>query len=94
MERHHEVALLQVLDEVYLTGAACIRWDYMYLWFNAERLNKNSYRELNRRWEELCTLTYGYVDAPPLEVLSGKHTLTIRRAPFDGEAYEPLTNWT
>ena len=94
MERHHEVALSQALDEIYLDGATCIRLDHLYIWFNAARLNKNSYRELIRRWEELCTLTYGRAESPLLEVLSLKHTLTIRRAAFEGETLAPLTDWT
>ena len=94
MERHHEVALQQALDQVYLEGATCIRWDHLYLWFKAERLNKNSYRDINDRWKELCTLTYRNATAPPLDVLSLKHTVTLRRAAFDGEAWAQLEDWT
>ena len=90
MERHHEVALQQALDQVYLEGATCIRWDHLYHWFKAERLNRVSYRQINDRWIELCTETYGHAAAPPLEVLSLKYTLTIRRAAFEGQIWAPL----
>lgn len=93
MERHHEVAMQQALDKVYLEGAACIRWDYLYLWFNAARLNKGSYRELHKRWDEVCTITHGLAAAPELSVLNGTYTLTLMRGAFPNETIEPLANW-
>jgi hypothetical protein len=95
MERHHEAQLHQALDQLYIEGVTCIRWDQIYLWFNADRLSKGAYRELIRRWEELCT-TYGHDNAPTLEVFhySGKPTLTLLRTPFDKEEKrEALSNW-
>lgn len=96
MERHHEMELATALDRLYLEGATSIPWDQLYLWFNAERLNKGSYRDLLRRWEELCTVTYRHNSAPKLSVLhgNGKSTLTLLREPFDGERRVSLIDWT
>lgn len=94
IERQHEVALCNALDQIYLEGATCIRWDYLYLWFKAQRLNKNAYREINNRWIELCTLTYGHPDSPALEALALEHTLTLRRGTFEGETIVALADWT
>ena len=94
IERQHEVALYNALDQLYLEGATCIRWDHLYLWFKAKRLNKNAYREINKRWTELCTLTYDHPEAPVLEVLALEHTLTLRRSAFENESIVALTDWT
>lgn len=92
MDRHHEAALLQALDTLYLEGATAIRWDHFYLWFNAQRLSKSAFREVQMRWEELCS-RQGY-EPPVLHLLNGKQTCTIIRAPFDGEDFQPLMDLT
>lgn len=94
IERQHEVALYNALDQLYLEGATCIRWDHLYLWFKAKRLNKNAFREIRKRWSELCTLTYEKTSAPALEGLALDHTLTLRRAAFEGEEIADFADWT
>jgi hypothetical protein len=95
MERHHEMQLSIALDRLYLEGATSIRWDHLYHWFKAQRLGKGSYRDIQRRWEELCTITYGHKSAPELTVLQWKDkpTLTLMRKPFSGEGNEPFSDW-
>jgi hypothetical protein len=96
MERHHEMQLSNALDQLYLEGATSIRWDHLYLWFKATRLGRGSYRDILRRWEELCTMEYGYASAPELTVLQWKDkpTLTLMRKPFPGESSESFSDWT
>lgn len=96
MERHHEDQLNGALDQLYLEGTTSIRWDLLYLWFNADRLSKACFREIIRRWEELCTLTHGHVSAPQLLVLNWKDkpTLTLIRKPIDNrEELLLLSKW-
>ena len=69
MLKRHDAALDRALDRLYLEGSVAISWDDLYLWFNADRLGKNAYREILRRWEELCTITYAHADAPKLYIL-------------------------
>lgn len=86
MQRHHDADLDRALDRLYLEGAVSIPWDHVYLWFNADRLGKGAYRELQRRWEELCTTTYDHSEAPDLSILeSNTNLLTIFRKPFKGQ---------
>lgn len=97
MERHHESALSDALDKLYLEGAISIPWYRVYLWFNATRLSKSAYREILARWEDLCTEKHGYDTAPELYVIDakGRHSLNIRREMFESEeALVPLSNWT
>ncbi len=96
MQRHHDADLYRALDRLYLEGAVSIPWDYLYLWFNTARLGKGAYRELQSRWEELCTTTYAESEAPELSVLKSKTSfMTIFRKPFNGEEEViPLAEWT
>lgn len=95
MLKHHDAELDRALDRLYLEGAVSIPWDYLYMWFNADRLGKGAHRDILRRWEELCTITYGYSSAPTLSILQGKnHLLTILREPFKGEAIIPFVSRT
>ena len=96
MQRHHDADLDRALDQLYLEGAVSIPWDYLYLWFNTDRLGKKSYRELQSRWEELCKTTYDESEAPELSILkSNTSILTIFRKPFRGEEEViSLADWT
>ena len=95
MERRHEDQLINALDQLYLDGVISIRWDQIYLWLQAQRLGKASYREIIRRWEDLCTSTYGHASAPELLVFhwKDKPTLTLIRKPFDDEKQLPFSEW-
>ena len=97
MTRHHEVALYTALDRLYLEGAVAIQWEQLYLWFDAERLGRGAYRELQQVWEEVCT-KYGHTNAPELKILKSRSTIYLRlfRDPLDGpeqEAIVPLKEW-
>src|SRR5438309_1592865 len=95
MERHHEVQINSALEQLYLEGATSIRWDQLYLWFNAHRLSKTSFREIIRRWNELCAL-YGHPSAPELMVFHwpDKPTLTLIRKPISNkEKIQLLSKW-
>lgn len=93
MEQHHEVALDLAMDELYLQGATSILKDRLYLWFNAERLNKGAYRFIIRRWEKLCE-RYEHDEVPELSVLEFQgSTLNIRRGTFEGEKILPMADW-
>jgi hypothetical protein len=96
MRRHHEVALEQALDELYLHGATSIRWEHLYCWFNATRLGRNAYREIISRWEELCAY-YDHKEVPKLTVLyyEGCPALNLRREAFvtEDEGIPELAEW-
>ena len=96
MRRHHDADLDRALDQLYLEGAMSIPWDHVYLWFNADRLGKGAYRELQKRWEDLCINIYKHSVAPELSILeSNTHLLTIFRKPFKGqEKVIPLSKRT
>ena len=85
MQRHHEMALMQAFDQLYLEGATAIRWDYLYMWSGQKRLTKGVYREISLRWEELCHQVDSDKAVPQLTVLSTTFTLTLTREPHDNE---------
>ena len=88
MERHHEVALMQALDLLYLTGTTSILWGQLYLWFKAERLGKNAYRTILSRWEDLCVEVYKQTEAPSIDALVTPAYLTLVRRAFGGSKEE------
>jgi hypothetical protein len=95
MERHHEAALLNALDDLYLDGFTVVRWDHMYMWFNAQRIGKGAYREIQSRWEELCSKR-GFDPAPVLKVIdyNKRPTLLLTRDLFPNETMRPLLELT
>lgn len=97
MLKHHDAELDRALDRLYVQGAVAILWIDLYLWFNAHRLSKGAYREILRRWKELCTVTYGYSKAPKLSILkTSMPYLIIYRDVFkeDDEEIMPFEAWT
>jgi hypothetical protein len=95
MQRHHEVEMMAALDELYLRGATSIRWEQLYLWFDADRLSKNAYRQIAAKWEELTVEAYGLKEAPAISVFPMSVWLTLTRAPI-GESKEKwvaLSDW-
>ena len=97
MEKRHEMDLDRALERLALQGAVSIPWDELYFWFNADRLGKTAYREIIRRWEDLCLETWKYSKAPGLSVLRTHNSLlTLLREPFKEEDEEivPLASWT
>lgn len=94
-QKHHQAELSTILDRLYLDGAVSLPWSQVYLWFNAERLGKGSYRTIRDRWNELCVEIYGHETAPDVIVLeSDQSRLNLRREPFDGERLVRLEDWT
>src|SRR5256885_16377818 len=96
MERRNEADLERALDRLALQGSVSIPWDELYIWFNANRLGKTAYREINRRWEVLCLETSEYSKAPQLSVFKTHNSLlTILREPFKEEDEEIvlLSSW-
>lgn len=85
MQRRHEEDLDRALDRLYLEGAVSIPWDYLYHWFNADRLGKGAYGGLQRRWVELCKMADTRTEAPELSLLETNTSLTIFRKPFKGQ---------
>jgi hypothetical protein len=96
MQRHHEMALSQMLDELYLEGAASILEDQLYMWFNVYRLSKKTvYKEILKRWEELCAIyDHAKNDVPKLRILdSDTSKLLIFRDLFkEGEKWISLND--
>jgi hypothetical protein len=93
MLKHHDAALASALERLYLGGAVSVPWDDLYMWFNVERLTKTVHREIQERWEELCTY-YGHTHAPELSILQADHAfpyaLRIVRKLFKDEKLVPF----
>ncbi len=95
MLKHHDADLDRFLDRLAVEGAVAIPYPQLYLMFNAERLNKNAYREILRRWEDLCKVTFEYSSAPKLTLIHTETTFTIFREAFkeDSEKITPFEDW-
>lgn len=92
MNPRFDVRLQAVLEQLYLDAVATVRWEDLYMWFDAKRLNKRAYRFILQRWDEFCA-DRGYPAAPKVLALSGT-VLALRRAKFDDEAaWEELASW-
>jgi hypothetical protein len=93
MHPRFEVRLQAVLERLYLEAVATVRMDELYMWFDAQRLNKRAYRFILQRWQEFCN-ERGYTEAPEIAVMPGDSILSLRRKPFEGEAgWELLASW-
>lgn len=96
MSPFHEGEINQVFEELYTEGIACVRWDRVYFWYDAERISKLMIQDLLDRWQKFCT-AQGEPSAPMLKAFhySGKPTLTLTREVFNkDEKWEPVSNWT
>lgn len=96
MRRDHESALLAALDKLYLQGSVAILWADLYLWYNADRLNKSVFRDIVDQWNSVCE-HYGHSpkETPVLEEL--KHSdswFLLTRSLFEGEERVPLSTRT
>jgi hypothetical protein len=95
MLKHREFRLEGYLDRLALEGSVAIPWPELYQIYNCERLNKNAYRDIARRWEDQCTLTLGLSAAPKLTVMTTDSAFTITRAVFnDKEKLYPIETLT
>lgn len=91
MERHRELQLQQLLDEVWLVGSTAIRWDQFYLMLGVQRIAKKPWREVQKLWEELC-LERGFDEALPLTVMSLDFAVVFRRPPFEFEKVNDISD--
>lgn len=53
MNLTHETLFVDTLRDVYLHGSTRVAWFHWYRWLNAERMTKNKWREVQKRWEDL-----------------------------------------
>lgn len=49
----HETFISDLLHDVYLHGSARVAWYQWYRWLDAERMTKNKWRDVQKRWEGL-----------------------------------------
>jgi hypothetical protein len=54
MEKRHENDLMAMLEEVQYRGWAHVETWRVYLWYNIDKIRKEPYRDLKRRWSELA----------------------------------------
>jgi hypothetical protein len=96
MLAHHDADLNRALDQLAVEGSVTIRWEYLYIWFNTSRIAVGAYREILKRWEDLCTKTWEYATAPKLTVMNTNASLVIFRDVFaeEEEKIEPLESRT
>lgn len=93
MRRDHEAALYAALDKLYLQGSVAILWVDLYNWYNAERLNKAAFRDIDAQWKSVCEY-YGHEeeDIPELEELKYSDTwFLLTRKLFSDEERVPLS---
>ena len=90
MLKHHDADLDRYMDRLAVEGTVAIPYPQLYLIFNAERLNKNVYREILRRWEDLCKVTFEYSSVPKLTVIHTESTFTIFREVFKEHEKEEI----
>lgn len=96
MLKNREYRMDNYIDRLELEGSVAIPWAELYQIYNCERLNKNVYRDIFRRWEELCTLQLGQKTPPKLTVMTTYATFTLFREAFsayDDEKQTPLEDW-
>lgn len=48
---HHEAALNQRFDELWLMFQTVVTWDELYLWYGVQKVAAGTYRDLLERWE-------------------------------------------
>lgn len=53
MNPTHETLLTDVLRDVYVYGSARVLWHHWYRWLDIDRMTKNKWRDIQRRWEAL-----------------------------------------
>src|SRR5687768_13995272 len=93
MRRDHEAALYSALDKLYLQGSVAILWADLYLWYNADRLNKSAFRDITDRWKSVCEhYDHDEDDIPELEELQYSDTwFLLTRTLFPDEERVPLS---
>jgi|LNFM01.2.fsa_nt_gb hypothetical protein len=97
MERHHDAELNGYIENLYMNGFVSIPWDRLYMIFNADRLGKGAHQEIQRRYEDFCTITNGHKKAPALSIIEpGKfpYALRIIRQPLENEKIQPFNLYT
>lgn len=84
------------LDRVYFSTSTIISWDELYMWFGTQKIAKNTYRYIQKAWEDLCEEHIDFyptrTDVPALQVIN-KDTLTgliLQRKHFHKDKIEPL----
>lgn len=66
MERRHEEILTTKLEEVIDIGFSHLPWGQLYRWYEVKKLAAGTYRDLERRWQEVSRGQSGklnYVEA-------------------------------
>ena len=96
MKPHHESSLLLALDQIYLEGTTSVLWSQIYLWYNAERLRKSAYADIQERWEDLWLGKHPKSEVPVLRALSLKERLTLIRGDFTegNQLWADFKDWT
>lgn len=94
MRRDHEASLNAALDQLYMQGSTAILWEYLYYWYNMERLTKSVFSDIIERWQRLCE-GYGVSeeDVPEIqEIQSSDSWLLLTRELFDEEKRVSLSD--
>ena len=54
MQKRHQDALTQRIEEVVHRGHTRIEWWEIYLWYEAQRIGKGIWRDLKERFDEMA----------------------------------------
>ena len=50
MDKRHDDALTNRLEEIITDGVTYISWNELYLWYDTEKIAAGTYRDLHARW--------------------------------------------
>lgn len=92
------------LDRVYFSTSTVISWNELYMWFGTQKIAKNTYRYIQKAWEDLCEDHADFYpsrapstsDIPALRVINrnGNTGLILQREPFHEDTIELLEDLT
>ena len=89
------------LDRVYFSTSTTIPWNELYMWFGTQKIAKNTYRYIQKAWEDLCEDHADFYpdrdptqsDMPALRVINRGNRdtgLILQREPFHSDTTELL----
>jgi hypothetical protein len=82
MERRHDELLTARLEDAMLNGCSHVTWNELYHWYGMHKLAAGTYRDLNKRWEEVSDGR----KAGQLRMVEGKGGIFL----FDGSKSKPV----
>ena len=61
MDKRHQDALTNRLEDAWLNGVSHLTWEELYLWYDVKKIAARTYRDLQTRWWDLTEGKGGYL---------------------------------